>query len=123
MCLQVILAANNGPTINDITAAELVPLVDAAAKLDPVIAKAWSSKQLVVINSGNDLPVIDLRQVCCGCLQVEKLCAAERALICIVAKASHGPLAVRTEKDVVYNFSPLSMTGVNVTDMSHVCCH
>jgi type II pantothenate kinase len=60
---QVILAANNGPTINDITAAELAPLVAAAAKQDAVLGRAWSSGQLRVMNSGNDLPVIDLRQV------------------------------------------------------------
>lgn len=62
--MQVVLAANNGPTINDITAAELAPLVESAAAVDSIIADAWASKQLLVINSGNDLPVIDLRQVC-----------------------------------------------------------
>ena len=35
--MQVILAANEGPTINDITAAELVPLVQRAAQRDPRI--------------------------------------------------------------------------------------
>jgi type II pantothenate kinase len=57
------MAANNGPTINDITAAELAPLVAAAAQHDAVLGGAWGSGQLRVMNSGNDLPVIDLREV------------------------------------------------------------
>ncbi|WIA22822.1 hypothetical protein OEZ86_009772 [Tetradesmus obliquus] len=60
---QVILAANNGATINDITAAELAPLVAAAAAQDALLGQAWGSGQLRVMNSGNDLPVIDLREV------------------------------------------------------------
>lgn len=62
-CFQVILAANNGATINDITAAELAPLVAAAAAQDALLGQAWGSGQLRVMNSGNDLPVIDLREV------------------------------------------------------------
>eukprot|EP00878_Enallax_costatus_P022799 GHUV01024212.1.p1 GENE.GHUV01024212.1~~GHUV01024212.1.p1 ORF type:complete len:169 (+),score=29.76 GHUV01024212.1:1696-2202(+) len=61
---KVILAANNGPSINDITAAELSPLIQSAAQVDDLIAEAWSRGKLKVINSGNDLPVVDLRQVC-----------------------------------------------------------
>jgi hypothetical protein len=38
--LQVILAANNGPTINDITAAELAPLVQTAAGVLPLVYPA-----------------------------------------------------------------------------------
>ncbi|KAF6265469.1 hypothetical protein COO60DRAFT_1697762 [Scenedesmus sp. NREL 46B-D3] len=63
MGTQVIMAANNSPTINDTTAAELAPLVAAAAQHDAVLEQAWASGQLRVINSGNDLPVIDLREV------------------------------------------------------------
>eukprot|EP00775_Hariotina_reticulata_P011600 gene11600-11744_t len=59
---QVILAANNGPTINDITAAELAPLVQTAAGADDVLGKAWATRQLTVINSGSNLPVIDLHE-------------------------------------------------------------
>lgn len=77
------LAANNRPTINDITSAELTPLVESAAQVDTVIADAWSSKQLVVMNSGNDLPVIDLREVgiLCTACQFEGIVGAVRDMI------------------------------------------
>eukprot|EP00879_Flechtneria_rotunda_P008821 GHRR01009239.1.p1 GENE.GHRR01009239.1~~GHRR01009239.1.p1 ORF type:complete len:373 (+),score=125.77 GHRR01009239.1:739-1857(+) len=60
---KVILAANNGPTINDMTAAELTVLIDKAAAMDQTVAAAWASKQLQIVNSGSDLPVIDLSKV------------------------------------------------------------
>ena len=62
-CLQVVLTANSGPTINDITAAELQPLLSAAAKGDELLGASLASGQLRVMSSGNDMPVIDLSQV------------------------------------------------------------
>ncbi len=55
--------ANRGPTINDITAAELEPLLRMAAQLDPLLGEAVASGSLRVVCSGSDLPVIDLTQV------------------------------------------------------------
>lgn len=59
----VILAANAGPTINDITAVELVPLLNLAAEQDAVIRRAVLEGSLKVVSSGSHLPVIDLTQV------------------------------------------------------------
>ena len=60
---QVIISANSIPAINDITAAELSPALDEISKIDPVIKRALSEQTLLVVPSGNDLPVIDLRHV------------------------------------------------------------
>ena len=59
----VVLAANSQPAINDITAPELLEAVQRAAQLDPVIRRAVLEDALIVVPSGNDLPVIDLRKV------------------------------------------------------------
>lgn len=63
---QVILAANAGATINDITAAELQPLLSAAAEGDELLRSSLASGQLKVVNSGNDMPVIDVSRVSVG---------------------------------------------------------
>lgn len=60
---QVVLAANESPSINDITAAELRDVVEAAAQLDPAINRAAQEQLLTVVSSGSDLPVIDLSEV------------------------------------------------------------
>ena len=59
----VLLAANSQPSINDITAPELTEAVQKAADADPVIRRGLIEGTLVVVPSGNDLPVIDLRKV------------------------------------------------------------
>ncbi|XP_039018253.1 damage-control phosphatase At2g17340 [Hibiscus syriacus] len=59
---QVVLAANDLPSINDITYPELVEIIsklkDESGSLIGVDAK-----NLLIANSGNDLPVIDLTRV------------------------------------------------------------
>lgn len=57
----VVLAANEKPSINDITAAELEELLNDIAQLDDVLCKGISSQRFLVVSSGNALPVIDLR--------------------------------------------------------------
>lgn len=59
----VVLAANSQPSINDITAPELTEAVQKAADADPVIRRGLMERTLLVVSSGNDLPVIDLRKV------------------------------------------------------------
>ncbi|CAN0926990.1 Damage-control phosphatase At2g17340 [Linum grandiflorum] len=59
---QVVLAANDLPSINDITYHELIEIIpklkDENGKLEGVDAS-----NLLIANSGNDLPVIDLASV------------------------------------------------------------
>lgn len=57
---KVVLTANEKPSINDITAAELDALFPRISSIDDVLCKAISTGKLVVVSSGNDLPVIDL---------------------------------------------------------------
>lgn len=70
--MRVVLAANDGPALNDITAAELPPLLDALASHDAVLADLLRSGRIVAIGSGGDTPLIDL-----GC--VSDACNAEGA--------------------------------------------
>ena len=62
-CSQVVIAANELPSINDITAAELDALLPKIAAADDILCKAISTRRLIVVSSGNALPVIDLRDV------------------------------------------------------------
>ena len=51
------------PSINDITIAELEPLLARAAEADEVIRGALADGSLRAVSSGNDMPLIDLRRV------------------------------------------------------------
>jgi type II pantothenate kinase len=60
---HVVLAANTVPSINDITAEELVEqILPALVDLgDAILSPAIADGRLRVVASGNDMPVIDLR--------------------------------------------------------------
>lgn len=60
---QVVIAANEIPSINDITAREMVDIAKRAAAVDPVFSRHLAEGSFKTISSGSDLPVIDLRQV------------------------------------------------------------
>lgn len=59
---QVVLAANDLPSINDVTYPELIEII---AKLKDETGKliGVDTSNLLIANSGNDLPVIDLTRV------------------------------------------------------------
>ncbi len=59
----VVVAANELPSINDMTAAELEALLPQICSSDALLCKAVSSQRLRVVSSGSGLPVIDLSQV------------------------------------------------------------
>ncbi|KAG2436611.1 hypothetical protein HYH02_011546 [Chlamydomonas schloesseri] len=65
MGAEVLLMANRGATINDITAAELAPMLVAAAAAEPAGPLGWAvgTGRLRVVSSGSDMPVIDLSQL------------------------------------------------------------
>uniref|UniRef100_A0A7S0R303 Damage-control phosphatase ARMT1-like metal-binding domain-containing protein n=1 Tax=Pyramimonas obovata TaxID=1411642 RepID=A0A7S0R303_9CHLO len=58
---QVVMAANEVPSINDITAQELEQVLELCT--DQVLRTAYQEGSLVVVSSGNSLPIIDLRRV------------------------------------------------------------
>lgn len=60
----VVMAANSFPSINDVTALELRGILQAAAGVDRILNHALQEGTISVVESGNDLPVIDLRKVC-----------------------------------------------------------
>ncbi|KAG2611003.1 hypothetical protein PVAP13_4KG118500 [Panicum virgatum] len=59
---KVILAANDMPSINDVTYPELIEIINKLKDADGKLAGVDASN-LLVANSGNDLPVIDLSSV------------------------------------------------------------
>lgn len=57
---QVMLCANSKPALNDVTYSELVLLVERAAAVCPVLAKAVDESSLWVMDSGQASPCLDL---------------------------------------------------------------
>ncbi len=57
---RVTLAANAGPALNDITAAELTPLLARCAEPDPRLASALRDGRLRVAATGSTTPLLDL---------------------------------------------------------------
>ncbi|KAH9541205.1 hypothetical protein CY35_14G049100 [Sphagnum magellanicum] len=63
---KVVLAANNMPTINDITYEELVQVVSKIKHVSEDGKETFfkvDARQLMVVNSGSDLPVMDLTSI------------------------------------------------------------
>jgi type II pantothenate kinase len=60
---QVVLAANELPSLNDLTVEETIKLIEEAAALDEELAEYVSVGLLEVVSTGNDLPLIDLSEV------------------------------------------------------------
>ena len=66
---EVVLAANETPSINDVTARELAALLPRVADVEVngtesrVFLEALDSNKLTVVSGGSDLPVIDLTHV------------------------------------------------------------
>lgn len=64
VCTEVVLAANTFPSINDVTAGELEPLLESAAAGDAtVLGPAVAGGRVRVVANGTDTPVIDLRRL------------------------------------------------------------
>lgn len=59
----VILAANQTPSLNDVTYDELVPMIQGVAAWDPIISQSLDSGLLEIVSSGNGAPLIDLTKV------------------------------------------------------------
>ncbi|XP_068322811.1 damage-control phosphatase At2g17340-like [Pyrus communis] len=59
---QVVLAANDLPSINDVTYTELIEIISKLKDKNGTL-KGVDTSKLLIANSGNDLPVIDLSRV------------------------------------------------------------
>jgi type II pantothenate kinase len=64
---RVVLAANDSPTLNDITVTELRPLLAQLADHDPTLARLCRDGLIAAVGSGGDIPLIDLGQVSDEC--------------------------------------------------------
>jgi type II pantothenate kinase len=60
---RVLLAANDTPTLNDITVAQLHELIEAIALFDDIIKNARADGRLEIVGTGNGYPLIDLTTV------------------------------------------------------------
>mmetsp|Transcript_39867 Transcript_39867/g.113104 ORF Transcript_39867/g.113104 Transcript_39867/m.113104 type:complete len:792 (+) Transcript_39867:122-2497(+) len=61
---RVIIAANEDPSVNDVTAEELATVIPTAAAADlEVIGRAWKSGQLAVRSTGSALCVLDMSKL------------------------------------------------------------
>ncbi|MBP7934007.1 MAG: DUF89 family protein [Phycisphaerae bacterium] len=60
---RVVLAPNSKPALNDITLAELVPLLEDLCGRDPELRNLVAGGMLTTVASGGDTPLIDLGQV------------------------------------------------------------
>jgi len=65
--MRVVLAANGAPALNDITLAELGPLLGRLATGDALLAGMMADGRLVTVDSGGDTPLIDLSRVSDAC--------------------------------------------------------
>jgi len=61
--VQVVLAANEHPSLNDITADETVEMVKQLATIDPDLPALIDAGMFEVVSTGNELPLIDLSDV------------------------------------------------------------
>ena len=68
----VVLAANEVPALNDITAAELKVLLRDCGKIDKLLGRAIDEQIITVVSSGSSLPIIDLTKVKHTCTYMVK---------------------------------------------------
>lgn len=65
--VEIVLAANSRPALNDITADELRPLLQEAARLDASLSEMLRTNRIRVVESGCTSPLIDLRDLTPAC--------------------------------------------------------
>ncbi len=60
---KIVLAANEVPSLNDITVDECITIVQRLAAVDPDLEALIGGEMFEVVSSGNDIPLIDLSEV------------------------------------------------------------
>ncbi|KAI8904812.1 fumble-domain-containing protein [Gorgonomyces haynaldii] len=96
---EVILAANTYPSVNDITAVELEPLLKSAAQFDHVLSDGLDHQKLHVVATGSGSPCLDLRQVSEELAMVAK--DADLVVIEGMGRAIHTNFFARFVTDVI----------------------
>ncbi|KAJ1379490.1 hypothetical protein SESBI_46865 [Sesbania bispinosa] len=106
---QVVLAANDLPSINDVTYSELIEII-SALKDEEGCLMGVSTSNLLIVNSGNDLPVIDLTRV-----SQELACLANDADLVILEGMGRG-----IETNLYAQFKCDSL-NIAMNFLGHVC--
>ncbi|MFH1419275.1 MAG: ARMT1-like domain-containing protein [Planctomycetota bacterium] len=65
--IRVVLAANTKPALNDITASELISLLEECRRIDPRLDECVRQAQVTVVASGCGEPLIDLTNLSLEC--------------------------------------------------------
>ena len=60
---QIVLAANESPSLNDITVDEVIEVVERLAALDGDLAALITGQMFEVVSTGSGIPLIDLSEV------------------------------------------------------------
>ena len=71
---RVVLAANDAPSLNDVTVTELVDLLQEAAKCDHRLAAHLDSEMITTVGTGCNCPLIDLSKVSAACNEAARDC-------------------------------------------------
>ncbi len=58
--VRVVLAANAGAALNDVTVGELRELLEEVSGVDGLLGSAWGDGRLAVVSNGNDCPLLHL---------------------------------------------------------------
>ncbi len=60
---QIVVAANESPSLNDITVDEVIEVVERLAAIDGDLAALIDGQMFEVVSTGSDIPLIDLSEV------------------------------------------------------------
>ncbi|HPF39569.1 MAG TPA: ARMT1-like domain-containing protein [Phycisphaerae bacterium] len=102
--VDVVLAANSEPALNDVTAAELPPILERVAEIDPTLADMLGAGRIRVVASGCISPLIDLRDLTAECCEE----AAETDLLVLEGMGR----AIESNFDAVFNVDTLKVALV-----------
>jgi type II pantothenate kinase len=104
--VDVLLAANQTPTLNDVTIDELRVLIDRVVEIDPIMREAHASGRLELVSSGNGVPLIDLKKVS------DTLCQAVRRRACDLCVIEGMGRAIETNLDATFTCDTLKLAMV-----------
>jgi uncharacterized protein with ATP-grasp and redox domains len=107
---SIVLAANELPSLNDLTATEAQTCLDELISIDPELADLAATGKFEVVSSGNDLPLIDLTHI-----SDELDAAADRADLVILEGMGRG---VESNLDTVFNVDALHMAVLKDTQVT-----
>ena len=107
---SIVLAANELPSLNDLTATDAQACFDELVSLDPELAELTADGKCEVVSSGNDLPLIDLTNI-----SDELDAAADGADLVLLEGMGRG---VESNLDTEFNVDALHMAVLKDTQVT-----